>query len=525
MHICSMTFYGLRKLGLNNGEISSHANTMQGQPLLGPVNLLIGPNGGGKSTAVDIIRSLGDVDVLKTLVRENLRATTRSGFELALDNDRMINVALNKTGMDEAGVAVAVRLSSAEPTYALYRGTLDLRAHAAVPGDLEVAFQMLGACVHYRNWHDETGVPNDAWIAQLNLHASHLIGVGAYPLAPGQHAYLGPSDWEATRIPPVQLRDEESLSIRFNDDQLQQNHVRISALPSGWRAFAGLLAWLSTRPENCICVVEEPEIHLHPTLQRVLMQAITRIATERGLQIFITTHSAALIDFAHSPAPVGLFEADGWRLRPLSEPAAAVQRLGGRPSDLCLANGLVWIEGPSDRLYLLHWLKLWCEHTGQPMPAENIAFAFSMYGGALLRHYSAGTDDTLIRVFDINPHAFLLMDRDLDFLPGPYLQAKAKDPASTKARILKEIRDQESGSRVSWVTDGYTIESYLPDEFREKHFGMQEGRLHALSKSKVEIAHLFSDSHTRFADSYASDRLPEFIAKLHATIRTWQHDA
>ena len=105
------------------------------------------------------------------------------------------------------------------------------------------AFQMLGACVHYRNWHDETGVPNDAWIAQLNLHASHLIGVGAYPLAPGQHAYLGPSDWEATSIPPVQLRDEESLSIRFNDDQLQQNHVRISALPSGWRAFAGLRSW------------------------------------------------------------------------------------------------------------------------------------------------------------------------------------------------------------------------------------------------------------------------------------------
>lgn len=525
MHICSMLFYGLRKLGLNDGEIPSHVNTMQGQPLLSPVNLLIGPNGGGKSTAVDIIRSLSEVGVLKTLVRENLRATTKSGFELAVDNGRTLTVALNKTGMDEAGVTVAVKLSSAGPKYALYRGTIDLRADAPVPGDLEVVFKMLGACVHYRNWHDETGVPNDAWIAQLNLHASHLIGVGSYPLAPGQHAYLGPPGWPTVNVPPLHLRDEDSLSIRFNDDQLQQNHVRISALPSGWRAFAGLLAWLATRPENCICVVEEPEIHLHPTLQRVLMQAITRIATERGLQIFITTHSAALIDFARSPASVGLFEADGWRLRPLSEPAAAVQMLGGRPSDLCLANGLVWVEGPSDRLYLLHWLKLWCDHTGQPMPAENIAFAFSMYGGALLHHYSAAADNTLIRVFDINPRAFLLMDRDLDFLPGPYIEAQARVPTDTKARILREIRDQENDSRTSWVTDGYTIESYLPDEFRKKHFGLQEGRLRTLRKSKVEIAHLFSESYTNFADSYSSDRLPEFISKLHATIQKWQHDA
>lgn len=520
MHLRTIAFRGLRKLELNSGQPPGQLTPMLDGHELRAVNLIIGPNGGGKSTVADMVRSLGEVDVLSTLVRENIRLDTHSGFRLVFDSGAECRLTFNKTDIDEAEVTVLIGFP---PLFDTHWASIDLRRREPVPEKLRASLASLGVSVHYRNRHDEADVPLETWLDQLNAHAAHLIGVGDYPLVPGQPAYTAPPGWSTPRLPPLLPRDADTLSIRFNDDSLQNNHVRIAALPSGWRAFGGLLAWLATRPEHSICVVEEPETHLHPTLQRALIREVVRIAGERHVQVFMTTHSAAMIDFAVPQPSVRLFEANGWQFRALSEPATAVQALGVRPSDLCLANGLVWVEGPSDRLYLLHWLALWCEQNGHSMPVENVDFAFAYYSGALLRHYSAMPADTLIAIFGINPNAFLLMDRDLDFASGPDGFDVPVDMKGTKARILAEMRSHGSASRQPWVTSGYTIESYLPDVFRNRNFRTEGERLVPLSRgSKVETAHAFTRMCHTFDKSYASDGLPKLIEALYCTIRHWQ---
>jgi AAA domain, putative AbiEii toxin, Type IV TA system/AAA domain len=46
------------------------------------------------------------------------------------------------------------------------------------------------------------------------------------------------------------------------------------------------------RPEVKTVFIEEPEIHLHPTMIRKLVRVLVRLATEEGKQLAFTTHSA-----------------------------------------------------------------------------------------------------------------------------------------------------------------------------------------------------------------------------------------
>lgn len=82
-----------------------------------------------------------------------------------------------------------------------------------------------------------------------------------------------------------------------------------------------------------------------------------------------------------------------------------LEGLGVRPSDLCLAAGLVWVEGPSDRTYLNRWLSLWCKdnHCIHEPFEENIHYAYAMYGGALLSTTPALPRTMLSRCFVLIP--------------------------------------------------------------------------------------------------------------------------
>src|ERR1017187_7950097 len=59
---------------------------------------------------------------------------------------------------------------------------------------------------------------------------------------------------------------------------------------------------------------------------------------------------------------------------------AVISELGAKPSDLLQANGIIWVEGPSDCIYLNRWLDLFTE--GRLQEGRDYQCAF--YGGSLL---------------------------------------------------------------------------------------------------------------------------------------------
>jgi predicted ATPase len=218
-----------------------------------------------------------------------------------------------------------------------------------------------------------------------------------------------------------------------------------------------LLAAIATEYSNSLLLLEEPDLFLHPTLQRQLLRHLHDSTTNTYL---IATHSAAMLDTDYA----NVFRVDwtpdaGTRVNLVSQPgdrASLASSLGFRASDLVQANAVLWVEGPSDRIYIKRWLELLDDAL-----VEGIHYSFVMYGGRLAEHLtgfdlpqgtiSSDQMDRFLSVTRINRHSIFVMDSDL---------LAADQPLDHyKTRITKEFAT--TGSGLVWTTNGTMIENYL----------------------------------------------------------------
>jgi predicted ATP-dependent endonuclease of OLD family len=76
-------------------------------------------------------------------------------------------------------------------------------------------------------------------------------------------------------------------------------------------------------------------------------------------QYLIATHSVHMLDSAQASISA-VRQLDGaTTIAPAIAPAEVAEiglELGMRASDLVQANTVIWVEGPSDRIYVRHWL-------------------------------------------------------------------------------------------------------------------------------------------------------------------------
>ncbi len=122
-----------------------------------------------------------------------------------------------------------------------------------------------------------------------------------------------------------------------------------------------------------------------------------------------------------------------------------LEDLGYHASDLLQSNGVIWVEGPTDRLYLLKWLELsGCK------AKEDVDFTIMFYGGRLLSHlsFSAELSNELIPMLRLNRNAIVILDSERTS-KGQHLKKSRQELIQ---RITLELKS--TANHLVWVTKG-----------------------------------------------------------------------
>jgi predicted ATP-dependent endonuclease of OLD family len=240
-----------------------------------------------------------------------------------------------------------------------------------------------------------------------------------------------------------------------------------------------------------IFLIEEPENHMHPSLQKMFLSYLIKLS-KTGKQFFITTHSPFIINFASSSRykkDIGILnfkkeysKGDGKYYTTYediscnnSKQIEMLERIGVKASDLLQPNGIIWVEGPSDRIYINQWLKLWTKKYRKKKYEEGTEYIILPYNGSL-KNYEFFNDNNnhknRVKVINLNHNYFVVIDRDRG--------KKDKGKWKSKIDFINEVKKSNvwltsETAKVNVKYKGYnrkipisTIEGYLPESIKKK---------------------------------------------------------
>jgi hypothetical protein len=122
------------------------------------------------------------------------------------------------------------------------------------------------------------------------------------------------------------------------------------------QTFADFRRGEEAKGKQFLFLIDEAELHLHPTGQRNLKMALRNIA-DQGDQVFLNTHSSVLVADDFNTQSIFSVEKYGGKSRVIqvnsaSKPAIVYELLGGSPGDLLLPRNFLIVEGKSDQIFI-----------------------------------------------------------------------------------------------------------------------------------------------------------------------------
>jgi predicted ATPase len=209
----------------------------------------------------------------------------------------------------------------------------------------------------------------------------------------------------------------EIINIHIGEDSR-----KLHDLGDGIQSLIILMYSIFLAPENTIIYIDEPELNLHPGMQRLFLEQITNnnALTKKNLTYVIATHSNHLLDLTIEKNNISIYsfsknQDNKFLIKNVNAGNNELLReLGVNNSSVFLANSSIWVEGVSDRNYIKAFLIAYCNAiNGKSLPKEDIDYAFLEYAGSNLVHYDfSGEENENMNAFALNNRIFILADND-----------------------------------------------------------------------------------------------------------------
>lgn len=293
---------------------------------------------------------------------------------------------------------------------------------------------------------------------------------------------MGP-DAQFERIHVQQFKDGDTKKWEVYLQEKGQLRFSLSKTGSGLKTIILMLVNLYLIPalstgkgQYYVYAFEELENNLHPALQRRVFDYLCSYAeNHRHVRIFLTTHSPVAINIFGRSELALLHHVEKKEncstidtIVTYYDKLDILEDLDIKPSDILQSNGIIWVEGPSDRIYIKRWLDVLTNNRF----TEGLHYQFLYYGGRTLAHYELGGEidvdekqtANLINILTTNRHAVIVIDSDI--------RKPADSVNSTKRRVQAEF---ENHGFMCWITKGKEIENYLTANSINQAYGTQSG--------------------------------------------------
>lgn len=140
----------------------------------------------------------------------------------------------------------------------------------------------------------------------------------------------------------IHMSNQNIVSLNFS----KGNDKWISAQDSGL-GLQDLLVilWFASTNTNNVLLIEEPESHMHPEMQRKLMEFLRR---QTHKQFFITTHSNVFVNSAYTDKVFFTKFDDAIVVQDATSRAFVLNDLGYSVTDNLVSDLVILVEGPTD---------------------------------------------------------------------------------------------------------------------------------------------------------------------------------
>ena len=387
------------------------------------VNILVGPNNAGKSTAIGAFRILAEgirkARAKSPTIVEGPRGQTH-GYSLSLANIPIARENIFHNYEDDKPASVSFRLSTADSLLLFFPGRGVCNLICEINGRpitspaafrarfcLEIGLVPILGPVEHEEQLFQKEAAREALLSHRASRNFRNIWYH-YPEAFDEFRALVRSTWPGMDIkkPEVDSSHDKPLLLMFCPEQRIDREIYWAGF--GFQVWCQMLTFIVANRNSSLLVIDEPDIYLHSDLQRQLITILRSL----GPDILIATHSTEIITEA-DPNEILVISKKAQSAKRVKDPAQLRSIFGTLGSNLnpfltqvARTKRIVFVEGKDFQLFSRFAAKLGLRAVA--MRSDFAVVPTDGFNPAKARAFKEGVEATL----DSRVSAALIFDRD-----------------------------------------------------------------------------------------------------------------